>query len=484
MKVGRGARAVAAAVLTISLLGGGGFALARASAAAATPELPVVQGNDDAITGKEWTTPQDVNRGQVPARSTILPYTTAQDARANNTLKKAEDSATDTSTVRLLNGTWLFKYASKPANAPDLTGVDTLDKAQALKSEIASDQMPVPASWQTANKYAGAVTPDWPIYNNQDYPWQTPDNADSEALKSGKAASNPKSNQIKAASKAPSDWNPVGSYFRTVNLSQDDLSGKRVIINFQGVQQGFYLYINGKVVGYNEDSFTPSEYDITPYLHEGDNLIAAKVFRWTTGGWTENQDMTNFSGIFRDVFMTIQPDVSLFDYNLETAFSGGDYSSSKLQLAVDVANTTDKEATRTVKATVYDAAGKQYGDTLTAEVTVPAKKQDAKQAATATAKLEGTFKNPKLWSAEAPNLYTVVFELQENGKTVNAVGKRFGFKEFKMSNQDGSGTSQMTINGKNVEFYGVASHENSPKGGQYCRTRPSSRTSPTPNSST
>ena len=307
------ARALVAGAATLSLVLGGGYLVARATDA--VPELPVVSGNEDPITGNEWTTPQDVNKGQVPARSTILPYETAEEAKANNTLKKAEDSATETSTVRLLNGTWLFKYVSKPADRPDLSQVETYEQAEALESEIETDEMPVPASWQTANRYAGAVTPDYPIYNNQDYPWQTADNKDSELLKSGEAASNPSANtSLRDGNSAPSAWNPVGSYFRTVNLSADDLANNRIIINFQGVQQGFYLYVNGQVVGYNEDSFTPSEYDITPYVHEGENLIAAQVFRWTTGGWLENQDMTNFSGIFRDVFMTIQPDVSLYDY--------------------------------------------------------------------------------------------------------------------------------------------------------------------------
>ena len=461
-----GSKAVVAFAAAAMLLGGG--SAVAIAAAEAIPDLPVVAGNDDAITGNEWTTPQDVNKGQVPSRSTVLPYATVDDAKANNTLKKAEDSSNDTSTVRLLNGKWLFKYASKPANAPDLAGVDTMEKAKALTSEIADYNMPVPSSWQTANKYAGAVTPDYPIYNNQDYFWQTPDNPDYENVEGAvEAASNPKSNQIKDSSKAPSEWNPVGMYFRTVNLSKDDLTNNRVIINFQGVQQGFYLYINGQVVGYNEDSFTPSEYDITKYLHEGENLIGAKVYRWTTGGWTENQDMTNFSGIFRDVFMTIQPDVSLFDYALDTTFQNGDYTNATLDLAVDVANATDKEAKRTVRATVFDASGKQFGETMSTDVTVPAKAADAKQATTATVELSATFKNPKLWSAETPNLYTIVFELQENGKTVNAFGKRFGFKSFVMRGQGGSGTSEITINGKNVELYGVASHENSPKGGQY-----------------
>ena len=460
------ARALVAGVATLSLVLGGGYLVARA--ADAVPELPVVSGNEDPITGNEWTTPQDVNKGQVPVRSTILPYETAEEAKANNTLKKAEDSATETSTVRLLNGTWLFKYVSKPANRPDLSQVQTYEQAEALESEIETDEMPVPASWQTANRYAGAVTPDYPIYNNQDYPWQTADNKDSELLKSGEAASNPSANtSLRDGNSAPSAWNPVGSYFRTVNLSADDLANSRIIISFQGVQQGFYLYVNGQVVGYNEDSFTPSEYDITPYVHEGENLIAAQVFRWTTGGWLENQDMTNFSGIFRDVFMTIQPDVSLYDYALDTTFENGDYTRSTLELAVDVANITDAEANRTVRATVYDANGAQVGEPMTAEVSVPAKSADASQAATATVELSQVFENPELWSAETPNLYTIVFELQQDGKTVNAFARRFGFKEFVMRGQDGSGTSEMTINGKNVEFYGVAAHENSPKGGQY-----------------
>lgn len=144
---------------------------------------------------------------------------------------------------------------------------------------------------------------------------------------------------------------------RTVNINAADIGKQRFIITFLGVESGYYLYVNGRAVGYDEDSFTTGEFDITDYVRAGENLITVQVYHYTTGSYLENQDMIAYAGIHRDVFITKQPKVSIFDYNVETIFKDHDYTSAELDLTVDVSNTADTAATRKVRAYLYDNKG-------------------------------------------------------------------------------------------------------------------------------
>src|SRR5699024_1143472 len=141
--------------------------------------------------------------------------------------------------------------------------------------------IPVPSSWQTAMEYAGALGTDYPIYNNQDYPFQA----------SGDGV--PNQGNLGAA-RAPSDFNPLGTYMRTVELSAEVLDDTRVQLSFMCVEAGFYLYVNVSVVVYGDDSFSSSDFGISDYVHEGSNLIAVQVYRWTSGSFVENQYNLDF----------------------------------------------------------------------------------------------------------------------------------------------------------------------------------------------
>ena len=400
--------------------------------------VPAAVANPD-VTGEEWTTPTAVKVGQTPARAVMVPFDTVDEARANPTLHAAERSS---SNVRLLNGTWQFNYVPRPADKPDVAGVTAVPEAGYQDIEV-------PSSWQVAGKYAGALGTDFPIYNNQDYPFQA----------SGGGV--PNQGDFDAA-QAPTEFNPVGTYMRTLDVSADDLDGNRLILSFLGVEAGFYLYVNGAVVGYGEDSFSTSEFDVTDHLHEGTNLITVQVYRWTTGSFIENQDGLNFGGIHRDVLLTVQPEVSIYDYDVETTFADHDYSSSQLEVSVDVANTTATSAARVVTGHLYDADGTQVGSAFAAPVTVEGGQ-------TGTATLSTAVANPELWSAELPNLYTLVLELTDaEGATVQAIGKRVGFREFFMENAGTTNsTSNMRINGQNIEFYGVNRGESDPAYGHH-----------------
>lgn len=396
--------------------------------------LPV---HAEPVTGKEWTTPEAVRVNQTEARSAIIPFDDMESAKQNPTLRLGKNSPNYID----LDGTWKFYWVSKPADKPDITGVTSIPENYF--------DITVPSSWQTNMQYAGwkGDEIDWPIYNNQDYPWET---SGSEAGKQARGN----------GSAAPAAYNPVGTYMRTVTIDEKDI-GNRFIITFNGVEAGFYLYVNGQAVGYDEDSFTTAEFDITDYLHAGENLIAAQVYHYTTGSYIENQDMIYYAGIHRDVYITKQPKVAIFDYNVETKFDSHNYDTANLELTVDVANITDQEAVRKVRVALYDGNGVVVPSVngLEQQITPAAGKE-------ASATFKAAVANPKMWSAEIPNLYTLVMALcDSDGSVIQAVGKRVGFREFYV---EGSGTkSEMRINGQNIEFYGVNRGEADPAGGHH-----------------
>ncbi len=395
--------------------------------------------NAAVVTGNEWTTPEDVRVGQTDARAIVIPFDDVEGAKANPTLylgKKNSPNYID------LNGTWKFYWVSKPADKPDVEGVTSIPDNYF--------DITVPSSWQTNMKYAGwkGDEIDWPIYNNQDYPWEASGNGIPKQARGNGSA-------------APAEYNPVGTYMRTVNINAADIGKQRFIITFLGVESGYYLYVNGRAVGYDEDSFTTGEFDITDYVRAGENLITVQVYHYTTGSYLENQDMIAYAGIHRDVFITKQPKVSIFDYNVETIFKDHDYTSAELDLTVDVSNTADTAATRKVRAYLYDNKGNAVSSVNGIEQNVTAAKGE-----TAKAEFSVKVKNPKLWSAELPNLYTLVLELCDgNGNTLQTVGKRIGFREFYMEGKGNN--SEMRINGQNIEFYGVCRGEADPAGGHH-----------------
>lgn len=389
------------------------------------------------VTGNEWTTPEAVRVNQTDARSLVIPFDDVESAKEHPTLRLGKESPNYIN----LDGTWKFYWVSKPSEKPDVSGVTSIPDNYY--------DITVPSSWQTNMKYAGwkGNEIDWPIYSNQNYPWQASGN--------GVAAQS-----MGNGSAAPTAYNPVGTYMRTVTLDADDVANKRFIITFLGVESGFYLYVNGEVVGYDEDSFTTGEFDITDYVKAGENLITAQVYHYTTGSYLENQDMIYYAGLHRDVYITMQPKVSIYDYNVETTFKNHDYTTGNLDLKVDVTNVSDAAAENyKVRAYLYDADGNAVVNGQEAVVSPAA---DGK----ATAHFNVDVENPALWSAELPNLYTLVMELCDaEGTTLQAVGKRVGFREFYIETVNGK--QEMRLNGQNIEFYGVNRGEAHPAGGHY-----------------
>ena len=252
---------------------------------------------------------------------------------------------------------------------------------------------------------------DVPQYANVQYPWEG-----HEELHPG---------QI------PERFNPVGSYVKYFHVPEN-MKGKRVFISFQGAESGLALWLNGTFVGYSEDSFTPSEFELTEYLKEGENKLAAQVFKWTASSWCEDQDFFRFSGIYRDVYLYTVPEVHVYDLKIRAI---PDETLKKASLEI-VTKTWGKGKLKLIlsrkgEILLQDEKALDGEDTCTWEIL-----------------------NPLLWSAEEPNLYDLDMEVyDENGMLQEIIPEKVGFRRFEM--KDGI----MTLNGKRIVFKGVNRHE-------------------------
>lgn len=351
----------------------------------------------------EWNNnPEIFQLNRLDARAALTPYANAEEALNNGD---------NSSRVQSLNGTWKFHHVDKPADRPETfyeTGYDTSDWAD----------IPVPAHWQLHGY-------DYPHYTNVRYPWE------------GREDIQPPF--------APTEFNPVGSYVRTFTVPED-WEDHPVYISFQGVESCFYVWVNGDLVGYSEDTFTPAEFLLTPYLQKGENKLAVQVFHWCDASWLEDQDFWRMSGIFRDVFLYAKPKVQIADV-LATAELDDDFENGYLQVGVKVGNPLGKKnGVYTLEARLLDAAGREAVTRMTAQVDV------AKDTVYA-ADLSASLLKPAQWSAETPNLYTLVLTLSDENGEVEAVKFRVGFRHFAI--HDGV----MKINGKRIVFKGVNRHE-------------------------
>lgn len=313
-----------------------------------------------------------------------------------------EEMAAGCNRYRLsLDGLWKFSYAKNM----DLA-VEGFEKEDYNCKTW--DNIHVPAHIQMEGY-------DIPHYTNTTYPWE------------GKEYIEP--GQI------PTEFNPVASYVKYFTLPAH-MQGKRICISFQGVESGFALWLNGHYVGYSENSFDPAEFDLTPYIKEGENKLAVRVWKWTASSWCEDQDFFRFSGIFRSVYLYMVPDVHVWDISVEPTLED-DFRTGNVTV---VTKTSGKG---TISFLMSDSTGEiieigLVGDKGDGELTV----------------VEFQVYEPALWSAEEPNLYTLDVEVKdENGNLVERITQRLGFRRFEMV--DGI----MMLNGKRIVFKGANRHE-------------------------
>lgn len=294
-----------------------------------------------------------------------------------------------------LDGLWKFSYAVNPASA--------VRGFEAPEYDCSGwDSIRVPAHMQMEGY-------DVPAYINVQYPWDG-----SEEIRPGEV---------------PERFNPTGSYVRYFELP-DAFAGGPVYISFQGVESGFALWLNGQYVGYSEDSFTPSEFDLTPYVQEGRNKLAVRVFKWTSSSWLEDQDFYRFSGIFREVYLFTRPAADVYDLKIR-ALLDAEYRDGTLLVELDYAGR---------KGSCAYTLRRRDGET-TAQ-------------GTAEESFEVKLPSPRQWSAEDPYLYDLVLEIRDaQGKTTEIIREKAGFRRFEM--KDGL----MRINGRRIVFNGVNRHE-------------------------
>lgn len=237
--------------------------------------------------------------------------------------------------------------------------------------------------------------------------------------------------------------NPVGVYRKVINIPEN-WDGREVYLNIGGAKSGCYLYVNGEFAGYNEDSKNTAEYDLTPYLHKGENLIALKIYRWSTGSYLECQDFWRLSGIERDVYIFAQPKVHIFDYTItpivEELSADGLTGSGYFELDVVVRNSTCAEAVATLSL-----GGALKGDEKR-EIAVGAGKKSVQS-------FKIPFQGWNLWSAEFPNLYDGSIALEQNGIECEKVDFRFAPRKVEIVG------NQLLVNGKAIKIKGVNIHE-------------------------
>jgi beta-galactosidase len=382
-----------------------------------------------AIQPKDWENPQVVGRNKQPAHATLLPYADVSTALAGD--------RNSSPFFQLLNGDWQFHFAPTPASAPE-------DFYQPDFDSRGWDTIPVPSNWQLLGYGI-------PRYLSADYAFDK---------------SNPPHVQ--------EDTNETGSY-RTTFTIPESWQGQRarlgrVFLVFDGVDSAFYLWVNGQMVGYSQDSRLPAEFDITAYIHKGENSLAVRVYRWSDGAFLEDQDMWFLSGIFRDVYLFATAGVHIRDFWAQTELDA-QYQDAVLKLRVHVKNYTAAAVNGyQVEAALLDAAHQPVGWSVTASVQVKAGEEAVLDmvgtqhrgeefAATVSLPLAGVRKvaNPLKWSEEHPNLYHLLIQLKDaRGNLLEVERCQVGFRAVEI--KDG----KVLVNGAPVYFRGVNRHEHDP----------------------
>lgn len=351
----------------------------------------------------EWQgNPEIVGVNKLPQHATLMPYENYEEA------KKCDRYAS--SRCKLLNGKWKFKLYKNYAYRPS-------DFAQPLYDSHNWDSIQVPGSW-TMQGY------DQNQYCNVRYPWEG-----SEDI---------------CPPNAPTKHNPVGCYLKRIHINQSLLS-KRIVLCFEGVESAFYLYVNGERIGYSESTFNRAEFDITRYLVEGSNVIGVEVYRWCTGSWLECQDMWRMAGIFRDVYIYTTEREYIRDYVIK-AEPGEGFKDGYFDVLV---KTNGAYEFLSLDIAILDENGEMaaFDSRYVEEDNVTT--------------LKSIVTNAKFWSAESPNLYTLVITLKSNGIPIEYISAKFGFRKIEI--KDGI----IFFNGERIVFKGTNRHEFDCRTGRY-----------------
>jgi len=329
----------------------------------------------------EWQDPQTLHVGCEPPRAHFIPHDTLEGACSN--------AAARSSYYRLLNGDWAFYYYDRNVDLPaEITGAD-FDCSDA-------DTIPVPSNWQMYGY-------DIPHYTNVDYPYPVD------------------------PPYVPAD-NPAGVYIRDIQIAKA-WADKEIYIKFEGVDSCFYLFINGKEIGYSQCSHNPTEFCITPFLREGQNRVCVVVYKWCDGSYLEDQDAYRLSGIFRDVALLARDKAHVRDMFIHTALTN-DYTCADITVDMEYVGSDS------ANLTVFAPGGKQV---------YAAKKIGDKH--------RFSLKDIDTWTAETPRLYQFVFDC----------GGEFICQHVGMRQIETAPNCALLINGKPVKLKGVNHHDTHPE---------------------
>ncbi len=351
----------------------------------------------------EWENPKIVEINREPPHASFIPHPSKESALKSEFYESPWKYS--------LNGEWRFKLVKNPNQVPKGFYEIEFD-------DSSWDLIPVPSNWQTLGY-------DKPIYVNVRYPFPA----------------NPPY--------VPLDDNPTGLYRKWFRFDTRQLEGKQVFIVFEGVNSAFYLWINGCFVGYSQDSRVPAEFNVTPYIRNGDNLVAVMVLRWSDGSYLEDQDMWRLSGIYRDVYLYLTSEVHIRDFFVKTFFDRN-YRDADLEVLVKVRNYSEKlRRNLSIEIELFNANKHPlFEEPLKGVIT------EIKPGEEIYLTFKKRVKEPRKWSAEDPYLYKLLITLRdEKGNILEVASTHVGFRQVEV--KDG----QILINGVPILLKGVNRHE-------------------------
>ncbi|MBN2508500.1 MAG: DUF4981 domain-containing protein [Verrucomicrobia bacterium] len=365
---------------------------------------------------EDWQNPKLTGLNHLPPHASMIICPNAATARKIQLVHNSE--RVKSPWYRSLNGPWTYHYASNLlGRVPEFW--------QPAFDDRAWPAIPVPSN---VEKHGYGI----PIYVNIPYPWRKP---------------------WTPPFVPPDDPNNTVNAYRRAFTVPKAWAGRRVLLAFDGVNSFFYLWINGRYVGLGKDSRTPVEFDITPFLHPGENLLAVENFRWCDGSYLEDQDFWRMSGIFRDVYLWSPPRVHIRDFEVKAGLDAA-CRDGEFRLAVLVENTGAEAEEVSGEAELFDPAGARV-TSLRFRVQAPAGARDAR------AEIATTLAQPLPWTAETPHLYQLLLTLRDRaGRILEVIPCRVGFRRVDI--KDG----QLLVNGQRILVKGVNRHETDPDLGQ------------------
>ncbi len=311
-----------------------------------------------------------------------------------------------------LNGDWKFNWVRQPKDKPaDFHQVDFDDSDWGL--------FPVPANWEVHGL-------DYPIYLDEKYPFTT------------------------TWPKVPADYNPVGSYRRTFTVDES-WTEREVFLYFGAVKSALYVWVNGEKVGYSQGSKTPAEFNISSFIHPGENTLAIQIYRWSDASYIESQDMLRLSGIEREVYLYASPKAHIRDFFVKADLDEA-YQDGHLSVEVAVKNADKKKAKLSLELSLFDSPAAK-APLLTSSQSLKLKGETE-----TTLSFAHDLQKPKKWSAESPHLYYLEIKLldEKTGELLEIINDEIGFRQVEI--KDG----QLLVNGKAIYIRGVDRHETDP----------------------